>query len=160
MQLSEPAQLVEPHRVVEREAVDVHGGWAATCFAIVDRCSFDVSAWLVADTGDDVDHRCLSHGEPPRYRAGLGAVPPRHSQRCLSGWELRDESSRNSYEFSDGQILTGGNEVTVRVGCGEDSQLELFWCSEAPVFNNDGDSAILQDTFGNIVTEFIYEGTG
>ena len=139
-------------RRVYRQAINTRAGmWQPDACGDATTASIGISALEFNPTGPDSDDL---NGEWVTFQnAGGGDVD-------LSGWELRDESSRNSYEFSDGQILTGGNEVTVRVGCGEDSQLELFWCSEAPVFNNDGDSAILQDTFGNIVTEFIYEGTG
>lgn len=72
----------------------------------------------------------------------------------LSGWSLRDESTRHRYEFPDVTVAPG-QRVRVRTGCGFDDvggdRIELFWCDpEPPVWNNGGDTAFLLDFNGSI----------
>jgi micrococcal nuclease len=72
----------------------------------------------------------------------------------LSGWSLRDESTRHRYEFPDITVAPG-QLVRVRTGCGSDEigddRIELFWCDpEPPVWNNGGDTAFLLDFNGSI----------
>lgn len=72
----------------------------------------------------------------------------------LSGWILRDESTRHRYEFGD-VILEPGAAARIRTGCGtdvlSDDLLELFWCDpQPPVWNNAGDTAFLLDQNGNV----------
>ena len=72
----------------------------------------------------------------------------------LTGWSLRDESTRHRYEFPDVNVAPG-QLVRVRTGCGTDEvgsgQIELFWCDpEPPVWNNGGDTAFLLDFNGSI----------
>jgi micrococcal nuclease len=74
----------------------------------------------------------------------------------LTGWTLRDESSTHRYVFGDLQ-LPGDATVRVRSGCGEDRGLDLVWCAGDPVWNNGGDTALLQDAAGNIVAYRTYE---
>jgi hypothetical protein len=72
----------------------------------------------------------------------------------MSGWVLRDESTRWRYEFPDGFVLR--KEVTVRTGCGRDDADDLFWCADDPVWNNSGDTAILLDPSGNAIARVSY----
>ncbi|MDJ0961431.1 MAG: lamin tail domain-containing protein [Acidimicrobiia bacterium] len=74
----------------------------------------------------------------------------------MTGWTLRDESSTHRYVF--GSItLDPAATVRVRSGCGEDRGLDLVWCAADAVWNNSGDTAILQDASGNVVTLRTYE---
>ncbi len=77
------------------------------------------------------------------------------SEASLSGWSLRDESTRHRYDFPDVAIASG-QRIRIFTGCGSDSLNsdpgELFWCSpEPPVWNNDGDTAFLSDPNGTFV---------
>jgi endonuclease YncB( thermonuclease family) len=69
----------------------------------------------------------------------------------MGAWTLRDESSQNRYRFPDGFALGGGTEVLVRTGCGAATHRELFWCASDPVWNNAGDTIILQTAQGTVV---------
>ena len=76
------------------------------------------------------------------------------TEASLSGWSLRDESTRHRYEFPDVTVAPG-QRVRVRTGCGSDDvgsdRIELFWCDpEPPVWNNGGDTAFLLDFNGSI----------
>lgn len=69
----------------------------------------------------------------------------------LTGWGLRDESASKRYSFPDGFRLDGGQEVTIRSGCGDDTERDLHWCvSGSAIWNNTGDTAFLLDPTGNI----------
>ena len=71
----------------------------------------------------------------------------------MTGWSLRDESTRHRYKFPD-VTINAGQRVRVFTGCGNDDLAsvpgELFWCDpEPPVWNNDGDTAFLLDPNGS-----------
>lgn len=74
----------------------------------------------------------------------------------LTGWVLRDESSRWRFAFPTGFTLAGQSGVLVRTGCGDDSAEDLFWCATDPVWNNGGDTALLLDSGGNVVDRWLY----
>ena len=69
----------------------------------------------------------------------------------LSGWSLRDESSRHRFEFPAGFELGAGDEVRVLSGCGEATKDKLYWCDGGPIWSNGGDTAYLLDPAGNVV---------
>ena len=80
----------------------------------------------------------------------------------MQSWGLRDESTRHRYSFPDLE-LNPGERVRIRTGCGSDDRgadpIELFWCDpEPPVWNNDGDLALLLDPNGAIISEFVVTG--
>lgn len=73
----------------------------------------------------------------------------------LGGWILRDESSQNRFRLP-AVSLSPGDRLRVRTGCGPDSPSDLHWCSERSVWSNGGDTVILQDPNGNVVTRERY----
>ena len=80
----------------------------------------------------------------------------------MQSWGLRDESTRHRYSFPD-LDLEPGERAQIRTGCGSDDRtsdpIELFWCDpEPPVWNNDGDLALLLDPNGAIISEFVVSG--
>ena len=80
----------------------------------------------------------------------------------MQSWGLRDESTRHRFSFPDVEVGPG-ERVRIRTGCGSDDRsadpIELFWCDpEPPVWNNDGDLALLLDPNGAIVSEFVVAG--
>jgi hypothetical protein len=68
----------------------------------------------------------------------------------LRGFVLRDESSVNRFVFP-GITLASGEQLTVVRGCGEGKQGIIPWCTEQPIWNNDGDTVLLLDQAGRIV---------
>lgn len=80
--------------------------------------------------------------------ANLGTRPA-----DLSGWVLKDTSASHRFTFPDGFVLAPGAEVVVRTGCGTDTATDLHWCNQGSmVWNNDGDTAYLEDPSGNTVS--------
>lgn len=70
----------------------------------------------------------------------------------ITGWTLRDESSRNRMTFPEGTILAPGERIEVRSGCAS----RFSWCTGSPIWNNDGDMALLLDESGNVVARARY----
>jgi endonuclease YncB( thermonuclease family) len=75
----------------------------------------------------------------------------------LSGFVLRDESSVNRFELPP-LILAPGEEVDIEVSdCSSPSAAgSVAWCSDGAVWNNDGDTALLLDQYGRIVSMLRY----
>jgi len=68
----------------------------------------------------------------------------------LSDWVLRDESSRHRYTFDDGTALGPGASVVI-------TSADPGWDpGDSPVWNNDGDMALLQDASGTVVARWRY----
>ncbi len=73
------------------------------------------------------------------------------------GWILRDQSSTNRFVFPDAFTLPpDGAIVRIRTGCGTDTAEEVFWCASEPVWNNAGDTAVLQDDAGTVISRLNY----
>jgi micrococcal nuclease len=71
----------------------------------------------------------------------------------LSSWVLKDTSASHRFTFPAGFELAGGAEVVVHTGCGTDTATDLHWCNQRSlVWNNDGDTAYLEDPNGNTVS--------
>lgn len=68
----------------------------------------------------------------------------------MTGWTLSDEAG-HVYIFPSGFILGAGATVTIYTGSGTDTQDKLYWGSDSPIWNNDGDTAYLRDNEGNLV---------
>ncbi|PSQ42987.1 endonuclease [Halobacteriales archaeon SW_7_68_16] len=68
---------------------------------------------------------------------------------ALDGYTLRDEVG-HTYRFPNGS-LGPGDRVTIHTGCGTDSDADRYWCRSRPVWNNDGDTAILAGPAGATV---------
>jgi Lamin Tail Domain/Staphylococcal nuclease homologue len=79
------------------------------------------------------------------------------STEAMSSWVLKDESASHRYTFSTDFTLSPGSNVKVYTGCGTDTTAALYWCSSnGAVWNNDGDTAFLLDTSGNLVDKRSY----
>jgi micrococcal nuclease len=70
----------------------------------------------------------------------------------MTGWTLRDESSRNRMVFADGTELAAGEQIEISSGCAG----RLSWCAGSPIWNNDGDMALLLDAYGTVVARARY----
>lgn len=69
---------------------------------------------------------------------------------ALMGFILRDESSVNRFQFPE-YVLDPGSRVVISTGC-ESTVSTLAWCTSDPVWNNGGDTALLLDPFGRVVS--------
>lgn len=68
----------------------------------------------------------------------------------LTGWVLRDESSRHRYHFPNGTRLEPGGTLTI-------TSADAGWDpGETPVWNNGGDMAMLLDKHGRVVDRIRY----
>lgn len=88
--------------------------------------------------------------------ANLGSSPV-----DLTGWGIRDESTRHRFEFPDGFVLAADDVVRIGSGCewdDNDDNVDIFWCAWDPVWNNGGDTAFLVDASGRFVDEWGYDG--
>ena len=74
----------------------------------------------------------------------------------LTGWMIRDESSKHRYTFPSDFVLAPGTIVTVRSGCGDDSDDTLYWCADGTVWTNSGDTVLLLDAAGAVVERLRY----
>lgn len=70
----------------------------------------------------------------------------------LSGWTLRDESSRNRLIFPAGSSLRPGGELAISSGC----STTPAWCGSTSIWNNDGDLALLLDENGRVIARARY----
>jgi len=73
----------------------------------------------------------------------------------LSGWTVEDEAE-HTYRFPDGFELDPGSKVTLYTGSGTDTDSELYWGSDAAIWNNNGDTIYVIDENGKTVVEEPY----
>lgn len=83
----------------------------------------------------------------------------------LTGWGIRDESTRHRFTFPDGFGLEAGASTRIGSGCEwndgddrNDGEPDLFWCASDPVWNNTGDTAYLVEGSGRFVDQWSYDG--
>jgi hypothetical protein len=69
----------------------------------------------------------------------------------MTGWQLYDESGR-VYVFPRFTLAPGAS-AKVFTGRGSDGRAELYIGRGSPIWNNDGDTAILKDASGNVISE-------
>jgi hypothetical protein len=72
----------------------------------------------------------------------------------LESWTISDAAG-HVYTFPSFYIQPS-QTVTIHTGTGSDTQLDLYWNSGRPVWNNDGDTAILKNDKGEDVSEYSY----
>ncbi len=132
----------------EEEAIALERGlWNPTaCGSSADR--FDVRIWAIEPDAPGRDDR-NPNGE-------FVALTNEGPDADLSGWMLRDESSAHRYRFPDGFVLTTGEIITVRSGCGVDARPDIYWCADGTVWTNSGDTVLLLDDFGAVVDRVRY----
>lgn len=78
-----------------------------------------------------------------------------NSEVDMSGWTVSDAAD-HVYTFPSGFSLATGQSVTLYTGSGPDTDSELYWGEEAPVWNNGGDTITLEDTSGTVVLQRQY----
>ncbi|MDD2655601.1 MAG: lamin tail domain-containing protein [Candidatus ainarchaeum sp.] len=82
------------------------------------------------------------------------------SRPCnLTGWTVKDASSRNSYVFPS-FVLQNTSSASLYTGCGADTATQLYWCSSGyacnAIWNNDGDTLYMIDSQGSPVLSYSY----
>jgi hypothetical protein len=70
----------------------------------------------------------------------------------LTGWKINDEGSKHTYTFPS-YTLNSGSTLTVFTAKGTNTATELYWGSDDPIWNNDGDTAYLYDNNGKLVSK-------
>jgi micrococcal nuclease len=73
----------------------------------------------------------------------------------VGGWTVYDEAD-HEYVFPSGFELEPGEQVTLHTGQGTDSETDLYWGMEAPVWNNNGDTVYVANDAGNLIIEESY----
>jgi len=73
----------------------------------------------------------------------------------MGGWTLSDEAD-HTYYFPTGFELGPGETVTIYTGSGSDSDGKLYWGSSSAVWNNGGDTIILETDGGERVISYEY----
>ncbi|HWR25630.1 MAG TPA: lamin tail domain-containing protein [Methanosarcina sp.] len=69
----------------------------------------------------------------------------------LKGWKIKDEGNKNIYTIPS-YTLNSGTTLTLYTGKGKNSATEMYWGSNSPVWNNDGDKAYLYNDNGELVS--------
>ncbi|MFB6135842.1 MAG: lamin tail domain-containing protein [Halobacteriaceae archaeon] len=95
------------------------------------------------------DDREDLNGEYVRLRNG------RDRPLDLTGWTVSDEAG-HVYRFPDGFTLGAGATVTLHTGSGADAGTDLYWGAPGPVWNNAGDTVVVRDADGQVVTRWRY----
>ena len=72
------------------------------------------------------------------------------SSVSLSGWKIEDEGNKHTYTFPY-YTLNSRSSVTVFTAKGTNTATKLYWGSDDPIWNNDGDTAYLYDNKGELV---------
>ncbi len=70
----------------------------------------------------------------------------------IKGWYVQ-ESGGLVYSFSDG-IIPGHGRVTISTGSGTDTLIDRYWNLHSPVLGNSGDTVMLYDSNGVLVSSF------
>lgn len=73
----------------------------------------------------------------------------------LSGWTVSDEAG-HTYTFPDGASLAADETVTLHTGSGSDTASDRYWGSSSAVWNNGGDTVMVKDDSGTLVTSKSY----
>ena len=72
----------------------------------------------------------------------------------LAGWTISD-AANHTYEFDD-VTLAPDDSVTVHTGSGTDTETDVYWGSNRPIWNNDGDTVVVQNASGSVVAQTSY----
>ena len=73
----------------------------------------------------------------------------------MGGWTISD-SADHTYSVPSGFALDAGESVTLYTGGGSDSDTELYWGSSSAIWNNSGDTIIVETDSGETVIEYEY----
>lgn len=70
----------------------------------------------------------------------------------FEGWTLCDLGNKHCFTFPETNLPPN---ATIRIWSqkGSNSEIEIFWGNSQPIWNNDGDIAILRDPDGSLIDE-------
>ncbi|WP_167768640.1 lamin tail domain-containing protein [Haloarcula amylovorans] len=74
----------------------------------------------------------------------------------ISGYVISDTAD-HEYTVPEGTTVGAGEQITLYTGSGANSADSLYWRSESAVWNNGGDTIIVEETSGEVVIERTYE---
>ena len=72
----------------------------------------------------------------------------------LEGWSISDEYG-HTYYFPNDFRLEPGERVKIHTGSGKDTEHDLYWQRNWPVWNNDGDTVFLKKS-GKLIDKYSY----
>jgi len=72
----------------------------------------------------------------------------------LSGWSLKDQATH--FYYFENIVLEPGESLVIYTGSGSNTATEVFWNSDEPIWNNNGDTVFLFDSEGNLVTSLSF----
>ncbi|UCE38120.1 MAG: thermonuclease family protein [Thermoplasmata archaeon] len=72
----------------------------------------------------------------------------------MTHWLVLDQAN-NHYRFQEFE-LEAGSFVTLHSGSGVDTEVDIYWASPKPIWNNDGDTLYLRDAEDLFVTHYSY----
>jgi len=77
----------------------------------------------------------------------------------MAGWNLSDDEGNGwTFPLSPHSILSPGRSKKVHTFAGTDSDMDLYMNLDGPIWDDDGDCAILKDASGNLVDEVCTDG--
>jgi len=103
----------------------------------------ELSVWNIHEDAEGNDHDNLND-EYIEFKNDGG------QPLDLTGWTVKDEVD-HTYTFPRGFTLEPGATVTLYTGSGSDTDSELYWGSGRAIWNNGGDTIIVEDDNGNVV---------
>jgi endonuclease YncB( thermonuclease family) len=72
----------------------------------------------------------------------------------LNGYTLYDASREHIYTFGD-YVLPPGQRVKIRSGCGSAAWLEVYWCADGPVWDNQQETVFVADAEGKLAAYLV-----
>ncbi len=119
------------------------GMWAPDACGPASRAVVRILTVEANPPGDDFEREFVEIGNDGRETVDV------------SGWTIRDTSSVHRFTFPAGTTLESGTTVIVYTGC-DTAGPGLRWCATSAVWNNSGDTVIVQDGSGNVVDRVAY----
>jgi hypothetical protein len=79
----------------------------------------------------------------------------------LKGWKvISAPSTDNQFYVFPSTKIGPGHSLTLYTGTGSNTATKRYWGAGSPVWNNDGDKAVLKNALGTIVDTCQYVGGG
>jgi len=76
-------------------------------------------------------------------------------QLDISGWRISDAAG-HTYVVPGGTRIPAGETITLYTGSGTDTSTRLYWGSDAAIWNNGGDTIIVETAGGRVVLKYSY----
>ena len=65
----------------------------------------------------------------------------------ISGWSVEDEAG-NTFRFPEDTVLKSGDRITLHSSRGENTESDVYWGADRPVWSNAGDTILVRDADG------------